>query len=216
MPTSPLQGPPFALPRRVDRVADRWARLPPRVRLVLTCTALLLFGLLQAGRLAAAQAQWGGDGERVWRATATVGAGEDPGRTLRAVQLPRVALPAAAVTGPVPRGVVLALPLVEGAILTDTHLSPVGPAAGLAADERLVPIPVDRDWGIEAGSVVDVWAILDRSDPPAPLATARPVLQVRDDGPRPVALVALHQDDVAEATATLARGRLLLALRATG
>lgn len=214
MPTSPLQGPPFALPRRVDRLADRWARLPPRLRVILLLTAVLLFGGLQAGRLADAQARWGGEGAPVWRATTTAAAGHNAAQVVERIRLPRAAVPPTAITGRLPPSTVLALPLVEGAILTDIHLSPVGPAAALPPDERVVPIPVERAWGIEAGGVVDVWAVTDDREDPTPLATARPVLLLRDDGPRPVALVSLHEDAVAEATATLARGRLLLTLRA--
>lgn len=216
MPLPLLHGPPPSLPGRLDRLADRWARLPPRVRLLAVIGLLLLFGSLQAGRLAQAQAQWGGAGERIWRATTTTSAGADVAGALEAVRLPRAAIPPTAVTGPRPDAAVLALPLVAGAILTEEHLSAAGPAAGLADDERLVPIPVDRDWGIEAGSVVDVWAIVDDGQDPAPLATSRPVLLLRDDGPRSMALVSLHEDQVAPATAVLARGRLLLTLRAGG
>ncbi|HUG84247.1 MAG TPA: hypothetical protein VMM13_06760 [Euzebya sp.] len=213
MPTSPLQGPPFALPRRLDRLADRWARLPPRLRLLVVVLLIVLFGGVQAARLAGAQARWGGPGAPVWQATATTAAGHDAAAAVQRVRLPRAAVPPNAVVGPLPPNTVLALPLVDGAILTDIHLSPSGPAVGLAPDERLLPIPVERSWGIEAGGVVDVWAIIDGREDTTPLATARPVLLLRDDGPRPVALVSLHQDSVAEATATLARGRLLLTLR---
>lgn len=213
MPLPLLHGPPPPLPGRLDRLADRWARLPPRLRLLVVVGLLLLFGSLQAGRLAQAQAQWGGTGDRVWRATTSASAGTDVARSLQAVRLPRAAIPPTAVTGPLPDEAVLALPLVAGSILTAEHLSAAGPAAGLADDERLIPIPVDRDWGIEAGSVVDVWAIVDDGQDPSPLATSRPVLLLRDDGPRSVALVSLHEDQVAQATAVLSRGRLLLTLR---
>lgn len=207
----PLHGPPLALPRPLDRAAERWARLPPRIRVVAVVVAVLLLGGLQAARLAEAQARWGGPGHAVWRATATTPAGERP--TVERVRLPPAALPPGAVTRRPARDAVLSLPLVEGAILTDAHLSAAGPAAGLPPDARLLPVPVDRDWGIEAGSSVDVWAVLDGREATEPLATARPVVLLRAEGPRPVALLSLHVDDVAEAAAVLARGRLLLALR---
>lgn len=177
---------------------------------------MMAFVAWQANRLTAAQAQWGGAGERVWRATQTIAAGEALGTRVQPVRLPRAAIPQSAVTGPVDRVMVLSVPLVEGALLTQVHLSPVGPAVALPADQRAVPIPVERSWGIEPGVVVDVWAVLDRDATPEPLAQARPVLQLSQDGPRPVALVSLHQDDVAATTASLARGRVLLTLRAGG
>jgi hypothetical protein len=132
---------------------------------------------------------------------------------LEAVRLPRAAIPATAVTDRIAPGTVLSLPLVEGGLLTHVHLSPGGPAAGIAADERLVPIPVEATWGIEAGSVVDVWAVLGETAPPEPLASARPVLEVRQEGARLVALVSLHEDDVADATTSVSRGRVLLTSR---
>ncbi|HWB72454.1 MAG TPA: hypothetical protein VG452_09555, partial [Egibacteraceae bacterium] len=58
---------------------------------------------------------------------------------------------------------------------------------------------------------VDVW-VLGAGDAPARLvARARPVLQVRGEGPASTALVGLHVDEVGEATAGLALGRVLLA-----
>ena len=207
----PLQGPPLALPRPLDRAAERWARLPPRVRTVAVIGLVVLLGGLQAARLSAAQARWGGPGVVAWQATATSPAGGRP--AVERVRLPSAVLPPGAVTERPGMGAVLSLPLVEGAILTEVHLSPAGPVAGLPPDERLLPVPVDRDWGIEAGSSVDVWAVLDGRGATEPLATARPVVVLRDEGPRPIALVSLHADDVAEAAQVLARGRLLLALR---
>lgn len=174
---------------------------------------IMLFGSLQANRVATAQAQWGGRGEQVWRATRTVPAGQPVSDALRPIRLPRAAIPPTAITTAVDNAAVLAVPLVEGALLTELHLSPVGPAVALPDDERAVPIPVEQTWGIEPGIVVDVWAVVDSDQPPEALAQARPVLQLTDDGPRSVALVALHEDDVAATTATLARGRVLLTLR---
>lgn len=213
MPTNPLQGPPLPLPGRLDRLADRWARMPPRVRLLVVVVLLVGFGAMQAGRLAQAQARWGGAGDRVWQATATTHAGGDVADFVAPVRLPAAALPPDAVTGPLPDRTVLALPLVEGTILTEVHLAAAGPAAGLPPDDRLLPIPIDRDAGIEAGSIVDVWAVEDAREDPEPIASGRSVLALREDGTRSVALVSVHEDDVAEATAVLARGRLLLTLR---
>jgi hypothetical protein len=210
---SPLDGPMPALPRPLDRLADRWARVPPRTRLALGVLVVVLASWSHAARLDAAQARWGGPGDRVWRAVTTIPAGRDPARSLEPVRLPDAALPAGAVTGPVPRGAVLAITLVEGAVLTRTHLSPAGPAAGLAPDERLLPVPVEASWGIQAGALVDVWAAADDRGDPRPIASARPVVAVREDRGRVVALVSLPADDVAAATAGLSRGGVLLTSR---
>lgn len=213
---SPLQGPPPALPGPLDRLAERWARLPPRLRIAVVLLLVMLFGAWQANRLVAAQTQWGAAAVSVWRAVRTVPAGEPLDGVVRRVRLPQAAVPATAVTEPIDDDTVLSVALVEGALLTATHLSPVGPAVALPADERAVPVPVEAAWGIEPGVVVDVWAITDRDRPPEPLAQGRPVVQVSQDGPRQVALVALEETDVAATTASLARGRVLLTLRSGG
>ncbi len=208
-----LDGPPPALPGPLDRLAERWAMLRPRGRAVVGLAAVLVLMTAQGLHTASVQARWGGDPQLVWRATATIPAGQAPRQDLQRVRLPRAAVPATVVTGPLDPQAVLALPLAAGGLLTTIHLSPAGPAAGLSPDERLVPVPVQASWGIEAGSVVDVWAVDDLTADPAPLATARPVLQLRDDGPQPVALVSLDAGDVAAASRSLTRGRVLLTQR---
>lgn len=210
---SPLHGPPPALPRPLDRLAERWARTAPRLRIALVVMLLMLFGAFQANRLAASQSQWGGQGERVWRATRTVGAGQPVGGAVRPVRLPRAAIPDTALTGALDRDAILAVPLVEGGILTRIHVDPIGPAVALPADMRAVPIPVEASWGVEPGILVDVWSVTTGDDAPQRLAQGRSVLSLNAEGPRPVALVAMHEDDVGAATAALARGRVLLTLR---
>jgi hypothetical protein len=219
---SPLTGPPPALPAPLDRLAERWARLRPRVRAAVVASVVLAFADGQAANVRAAQDRWGGAGEPVWRATATVPAGADVRGHLEQVRLPLAALPPDAVTAPLQDESVLAITLVEGAVLTRAHLSPAGPAGALPPDQRLVPIPVEASWGVEAGSVVDVWVVAadrpagapgDDGRGPQPVATARPVLQVAAQGGRAVALVALHADDVAATTAGLSRGGIVLTLR---
>jgi hypothetical protein len=208
---SPLQGRPPALPGPLDRLADRWARQPPRARWAALALVAALVVWAQGAHLAAVQARWGGPGVRVWVADRTVPAGADPRPALDPVRLPAGVVPPSAVTGGVPADALLSLPLVAGGVLTDVHLAPAGPAAGLADGERLVPVPVDAGWGVVAGARVDVW-VGGTDAAPRLLAEGRPVLQVAEDRVRPVALVAVDAGDVAAVTHALSRGEVLLAL----
>lgn len=206
-----LYGPPPPLPRRLDRLAEGWARLPPRARLM----AWALLAIVVAGQCSAYRdglaARWGGAGVEVWQATRTVPAGEDVAGALQQVRLPPVAVPPDPVTDVRP-GQSLTLPLLEGAVLTHAHISSVGPAAALAPGERLLPIPVQATWGIEAGAVVDVWAVDRSRGPPELLAEGLRVLAVDGDGGRAVALVAMPARDVGAATSAMGSGQLLLTL----
>ncbi|MEE8601726.1 hypothetical protein [Euzebya tangerina] len=207
-----LHGPPLVLPRWLDRLAERWARLPPRIRfLALILVILVLLGV-QGAQVAGVQTRWGGAGQRVWRATQIVPAGGSPHDHLEAVTLPAAAVPADAVVGRVDRAAVLSLPLVQGGILTTQHLDPIGPAVSLPDDERAVPIPVELGWGIEAGGLVDVWVSPAREGELRRLAGERVVLQVQDDGRAAVALVSIPEEEVATTTTALARGSVLLTL----
>lgn len=154
-------------------------------------------------------AAWG-ESVEVWRADRTVAVGESPVGAVSRIELPPAALPADAIRGPVgPQR--LSVPLLEGAVLTEAHLTAGGLAATLPADQRLMPVTVEPGWGVTTGSVVDVWAVDRGRGPPRLLAEARRVHAVSADA-RPVALVALPTDDVAAATEVLGTGQLLLTL----
>lgn len=203
-----LRGPYPALPRPLDALAERWARLRPRVRLAI---ALLCVGALGTGvgtRVRQAEARWGGPPVTVWVAVADTPVGEVP--ELRRVELPPGAVPPRAATDGA-SGAPLALALPEGAVLTDIHLSSAGPAASLPADLRVVPIPVKDGWGVTAGGRVDVWVLGAGEEPAARVATGRPVLEVkRDSVGEATALVGLATEEVAPATSGLALGQVLL------
>lgn len=204
-----LAGPHPALPRPIDALAERWARLRPRVRTLLAIAMLVVAaGVLQA-RLRAADARWGGAPVAVLVAASDLPVGA-PAAGLRRVDLPPAAVPPGAVDE-VPETAVLAMALPVGTVLTHAHLDPRGPGAGLDPSLRAVPVPVDDSWGVTAGGWVDVW-VLGAGEAPARLVgRARPVLQVRGEGTGTTALVGLHVDEVGEATAGLALGRVLLA-----
>lgn len=156
------------------------------------------------------QARWGGEGTQVWVAEATVAAGQPVHDALVEVRLPPVAVPDGAVTGPVDRDALAVLPVLAGAVLQEGHLAPNALVDGLAAGERLVPVPVDPTWGIEPGVVVDVWTV-EREGPPRLLAEGRTVQALQGEEGR-TALLVLVGDEVADATAVLTRGALRLTL----
>ncbi len=204
-----LRGPLPILPRPLDAVNERWATLSSRTRLLAAVAALALAVGLAEARVQIAEARWGGTPVDVLVATSDLGPGAD--LAVRGVTFPPGATPPGAVTT-APAGATLALALPEGAVLTEAHLDPAGPAAGLGDDVRVVPFPVESGWGVTAGGWVDVW-VLGLDDVPATeVARARPVLKLTaDDAGRATALVGLDVEEVGPATAGIAAGRVLLA-----
>ncbi|MGI8574269.1 MAG: hypothetical protein ACR2MA_02765 [Egibacteraceae bacterium] len=202
-----LSGPLPALPEPLDRLAERWARLAPRPRLALVTLTVVILVLLAAWRLAAADQRWGGEPVGVLVAVTDLPVGAQPRVEQRS--FPPVAVPPDALRS-VPDGAVLALALPEGSVLTTAHLSAGGPAAGLAADLRVLPIAVEEGWEIKAGGRVDVWLV--QGERPALLVGAgRPVLALSgEDEARPTALVGLAADEVQTVVAGLERGTVLL------
>lgn len=206
--TALLAGAHPVLPRPVDALAERWARLPPRVRTLAVVTVLAAAALSVHGRIQSADERWGGQPVGVLVAERDLGVG-DPAVSLRKFHLPPAAVPPGALDQ-LPAGTHLALALPEGAVLTRGHLDPRGPAAGLGADLRALPIPVEAGWGVVAGGWVDVWVLGGRDDPAELVAASRPVLEVRGDDYDGTALVGLASEEVAAATEGLAVGRVLL------
>lgn len=204
-----LRGPYPAWVAPLDGLFERWARLPPRVRLLLTVAAVLALVLAVQARVARAERRWGGAAVPVLVATAHVPVGAAARPAVAPVELPPAAVPPDALTA-VPDGAVAALALPRGAVLTSHHLDPRGPAAGLPAGLRAVPIPVEDGWGVVAGGWVDVWVLGAGEAPASQVARSRSVLQVRDDGGGVTALVGLDADEVAAVTEGLALGRVLL------
>lgn len=206
-----LHGPYPVLPRPLDAASERWSSLRPRVRVLVVLLAAAVAAAGVQARVTAAEHRWGGAPVRVLVATGDLPVGA-PVADLRRVALPPEAVPAAALTELPPDGAVLALALPEGAVLTASHLDPRGPAAGLDEGQRAVPVPIQDGWHVTAGGWVDVWVLGSGEEPATLVARSRPVLEVREDGSAPTALVALDGDtEVGPATTGLALGRLLLA-----
>lgn len=212
---APLRGPHPALPRVLDAVAEGWAGLRPRVR---TVVVLGLVGLLGAGvalRLAEIEQRWGGPPVVVLTARQhlDVGGSLEEG-VLGPVRLPPDAVPPGALSpealSALPTGAVLALALPAGSVLTSAHVDARGPAAGLGGGLRAVPVEVRPGWAVTAGGWVDVWVLGAGPDSSTLVARSRPVLQVRGDGGATTALVGLAEPEVAEVTAAMSLGGVLL------
>jgi hypothetical protein len=204
-----LGGPPPVLPRPVDRVAERWAALPPRLRLLVALLALAGFVGSAEARISSAEARWGGPPVRVLVATTDLPVGAPPD-ALRRVRLPPATVPDDAVDD-VPAGAALTAPLPAGAVLTAGHLRASGPAGGLDSALRALPVPVEDGWGVTAGGWVDVWVLDPAGGASQLVARSRPVLEVSEGAHSAVALVGLDVDEVQRATEGLALGRLVLA-----
>lgn len=203
-----LDGPYPRLPRFLDAVTERWARLRPRLRLVVCVVGVLALYVAVQMRVHRAEQRWGGSPVTALVATTDLAVGTvDP--PLRQVDLPPAAVPPGAVPV-VPPGAVLALALPEGSVLTGAHLDERGGAAGLAAGLRAVPVPVEDGWAVEAGGWVDVWVLGAGEQPARQVASSRAVLSVRDDGAGRTALLGLAEDEVGPTTEGLALGSVLL------
>ena len=204
--TRHLQGPPVALPAVFDRCSEHWWRMSPRTRGALLLLAVIALVITGEVRVALVRAQWEGPPRRALVATADVAVGQVP--QVRPVHLPPALVPDDAPQR-VADGARLAFALPEGTVLTRSHLSARGPAAGLAHDLRVVPVPVDPGWDVRAGGWVDVWT-LSSSAGSARIAEHRPVLAVLSDDDPPSALIGLATTEVAAAMRGFANGEVLL------
>lgn len=202
-----LTGAPPALPGLLDRCSERWWLLSARARHLVT---VLVIAVAVAGgewRVRRAQAVWGGPPRPALVAVEAAAIGDPP--RVRAVRLPPALVPPGA-----PREVEgdarLALALPEGAVLTRAHLSPRGPAVGLPAGLRVVPLPVPAGPGIAPGGRVDVWTLTAVPGVSERVAVGRPVVAVSGEDDERVALVGLSTTEVAAAMRGLADGEVLL------
>lgn len=203
-----LHGPHLRLPRALDALSDWWSGLRPRVRMVAGLLAVVGVTLALDARVRDIDARWGGAPVTAVVAAQDLAVGD--AATTQRVRLPPAALPPGALTA-VPDSAILALAAPRGTVLTSRHVDPRGPAAGLAAGMRVIPIPTEAGWGVVAGAWVDVWVLGDGEQPARLVARARPVVQVRDDASGLTSLVGLSGSEVQAVTSGLAVGKVLLA-----
>jgi pilus assembly protein CpaB len=148
-----LDGPPFALPALLDRIAERWWRARPRTRVLLGLSCAVL--LVVAG-VATAGASPHGPPTSAWVAVRDLPVGHPLGPDdLRRATWPADLLPDGALAEP--DGMLVA-PLPRGAVATDRHLGDGGLAAGLPSGTAVVPIPVDAVPALPRGALIDLVA----------------------------------------------------------
>lgn len=154
LPSRAPSGPPVALPALLDRVSERWWRLPPRVRVaVVALVAVLVLAAVGRG---ATRSPWGAP-TPVLVARSDLAPG-DPvtSDALRTASRPDDLVPPDALTEPgqLPTGARVRGTLPAGTVLTARHLAP-GVAGLVAPDEVALPVPRDGQPPLQAGQAVD-------------------------------------------------------------
>lgn len=148
-----LDGPPFALPPVLDRVAERWWRARPRSRLVVGLAVVVLLVVIGLANAAAAPH---GPPSVAWVATRDLRVGDVLGPDeLRRTTWPADLLPDGVVSEP--SGILVA-PLPRGAVATDRHVGDGGPATGLPPGTAVVPVPVDAVPPLPSGARLELVA----------------------------------------------------------
>ncbi|MCC5949491.1 MAG: hypothetical protein JJT89_13660 [Nitriliruptoraceae bacterium] len=205
--SSPLHGPPLALPAPLDRAADAWWATGPRTRAALGALAGLL--LLVAG-VAVVAAAMPGTPVQVHVATRTLEPGDALDRgALRQQAWPAQLVPPQALTGrDAPTGTVRAL-VPSGSPLTSEHLGDDGPAAGLVAGDVAVAVPVESLPALRPGDHV-VLVGPDGHGGGRPLTDAGRVLA--DDGHS--VWIGVPAADAVAVSAAVAAGTIAVAVRA--
>lgn len=194
-----LDGRPPALPDHLDRLAERWASLPPRARLAVGVVAVVAT-LLLAGT-GAARSPWGPPVDTLV-ATRDLPAGHHlaPG-DLEPARWPSELAPPA-VAGTVGRTLTVGLP--AGMPVTPGHLGDGGLAAQLREGEAAFPLTLDEHVTLEVGQLVDLVAG-DAGGGGLRLAEAARVLTV--DGRS--AWLAVDRDDAPGLAGASAWGRIV-------
>lgn len=150
-----LSGPAPALPATLDGLAERWARMPPRLRWTVVAVVVL----------AAAALAGAGAGRSPWGPTVQVLVATRqlaPGARLTVADVETVDRPAAAVPEDALTAVdqvrerPLALGVPVGAVVTGAHLREGGMAASLGPDRVAVALPAGDGPLLEAGQRLDL------------------------------------------------------------
>jgi hypothetical protein len=146
-----LDGAPFAAPAVLDRLGERWWRLPPRIR-----AALIGFGVvaaLAAGTVHLVSSPWGPP-VTVLVAADDLAVGDRVGpRDVRRADWPAELIPEGAVQEV--SGTVVA-PVPAGGIVTDRHLGAGGIGALVPAGGAAVALPAELVPELPAGARLDL------------------------------------------------------------
>lgn len=201
-----FHGPPLVLPAPLDRLCERWAYCPPRLRLAVLLAAVLAV-LTVAGR-GAARSPWGPP-SMVLVARADLPAGH----VLQSADLAATRWPERLVPPGSPSevtsvtGLPLAIGLPAGSRLTSAHLAKGGVAAGLPGDQVAVPVKLAEGVTLASGQHVDLLAA-DPDGRGVPLASDASVLAVEGEH----VWFAVRRDQAPAVTGAAARGELGVAL----
>jgi hypothetical protein len=191
----PLDGAPFVAPAFLDRAAERWWQLPPRVRVLGMVAAVAL--TLAAGTVHLTTSPWGAP-TTVLVAAHDLSVGQAIGPDdVRRADWPASLVPAGAVLEPA--GSVLA-PVPAGSILTDLHLGDGGIGDSLPPGRAAIGLPAELVSDLPPGATIDL--VAPDLDARGVILASRAVVLV-DDGTR-VWVVVDHPEaaDVAAAAAT--------------
>ena len=170
----PLTGPALPLPERLDRVSERWARLPWRARTLIILMALSGLVLIHIIRVNDAKGVASAM-QSVWVANETIVPGAPAERQFSRIQLPSRAVPPLAVseepsTSPV-------LTIVAGTVATSAHFDGVEKAPAIPAGYRAVALSINDADLYAPGTQVDLWDT--NADPPRVLLERLLVVQVK-------------------------------------
>jgi pilus assembly protein CpaB len=216
-PRSPLRslqrlvhGPPVALPGSIDRVSERWAAAPPRLRAAVV--VITAFGVLASAGWGAARSPWGSP------VAVLVASGDlAAGHVVTPEDVTEVTWPAAVAPDPavgtadavVGRALASAVP--AGAPITAAHLSESGLASLLPPHRVALAVPMPDGPTAQAGQRLDLLAG-DGSGGGRRLATGAVVLRADEE----VIWVAVDRDDAPTLAGALAWGEVTVALLADG
>lgn len=171
-----LTGPPRPLPLWADRLAERWIRLPWRLRAILIVAMIVLalaWHFMSVANASLAQ----GTLKPAWIAVSTLTPGQEPKGRFKKVLVPSSCYPPLAVTEE--PSTPPALTLVEGAIATSAHFDGLARAPTTTPGFRPLAITTPDADLYAPGSRVDLFDTT--ADPPVLALTGLYVISVKDD-----------------------------------
>lgn len=151
---SVFTGPALALPRHLDQVAERWARLPWRLRAALLICLGLTLMCWHTNRVNNVKAALGAI-QHVWVATETLTPGSDTAGKFKRTAVPAAIRPAEAVSDEPTASPVLTI--VAGTVATSVHFEGVDKAPSVPAGHRAIAIATSDADLFAPGSRVDLW-----------------------------------------------------------
>lgn len=170
-----FSGPAWALPRRLDTLAEHWARLPWRLRTALLICLALTLGWWHTNRVNNVKAALGAL-HHVWVATETLTPGSDVTGKFQRTAVPGSVTPASAVSEEPTESPVLTI--VEGTVATSAHFDGIDKAPVVPLGHRAIAINTGDADLFSPGSRVDLWDL--SGDEPTVLVEQLIVVSVKD------------------------------------